>query len=64
MARKEQITKQIILDGAFRLLREQGISMVTARKLASFIGCSTEPFFRVYMNMEELVGDLFEKAKV
>ncbi len=64
MARKEQITKQIILDGAFNLLREQGISMVTARKLASYIGCSTQPIFRVYKNMEELYTDLFEKAKV
>lgn len=63
MARKEQITKQIILDGAFNLLREQGAEMVTARKLASYIGCSTQPIFRVYQNMEELNVELFEKAK-
>ncbi|MBR6452722.1 MAG: TetR/AcrR family transcriptional regulator [Lachnospiraceae bacterium] len=63
MARKEQITKQIILDGAFSLLREQGMEMVTARKLAAHIGCSTQPIFRVYKNMEELNAELFEKAK-
>ena len=53
MARKEQITKQIIVDGAFGLLREQGIQMVTARKLAAYAGCSTQPIFRHFENMDE-----------
>ena len=54
MARKEQISKQMILDGAFDLVRTQGIEMLTARKLAAHISCSTQPIFRVYTNMEEL----------
>ena len=63
MARKEQITKQMILDGAFDLVRTQGIEMLTARKLAAHISCSTQPIFRVYTNMEELSGEVFVKAK-
>lgn len=63
MARKEQISKQMILDGAFQLVREQGIEMLTARKLAAHIGCSTQPIFRVYANMDELEKEVFEKAK-
>ena len=63
MARKEQISKQMILDGAFELVREQGIEMLTARKLATHIGCSTQPIFRVYSNMEELAKEVFVKAK-
>ncbi len=63
MARKEQITKEVILNGAFDLLRKQGMEMVTARKLASHIGCSTQPIFRVYENMEALYEDLFNKAR-
>jgi len=63
MARKEQISKQMILDGAFDLVREQGMEMLTARKLAAHIGCSTQPIFRVYSNMEELEGEVFVKAK-
>ena len=63
MARKEQITKQMILDGAFDLVRTQGIEMLTARKLASHISCSTQPIFRVYTNMEELSNEVFVKAK-
>ena len=63
MARKEQISKQMILDGAFELTRSSGIEMLTARKLAAHIGCSTQPIFRVYSNMDELIKDVFAKAK-
>ena len=62
MARKESVTRKIISDGAFELLREQGTDMLTARKLASYIGCSTQPIFRVYNGMEELSSEMFEKA--
>ena len=44
MARKEQITKEKILETAFDLAREEGIDSVTARKLATRIGCSTADF--------------------
>jgi len=63
MARKEQISKQMILDGAFDLLKKEGVEMLTARKLASYIGCSTQPIFRVYKNMDELYSEVFECAK-
>lgn len=63
MARKETITKQAILEGAFNLLKEQGSEMLTARKLAAYIGCSTQPIFRVYKNMDELSFEVFTKAK-
>ncbi|MCR5232294.1 MAG: TetR/AcrR family transcriptional regulator [Lachnospiraceae bacterium] len=63
MARKESITKQMIIDGAFEMLRESGYESVTARKLATHIGCSTQPIFRVYQNMDELQVELFEKSR-
>ncbi len=63
MARKESITKQMIIDGAFELLKKDGVEAVTARKLAAHIGCSTQPIFRVYTNMDELLAELFEKAR-
>lgn len=64
MARKESITRELLSDGAFKLLREQGIEMLTARKLASYIGCSTQPIFRIYEGMEELTSDMFTKARL
>ena len=62
MARKESITKNDIINAAFAILQEEGIEQVTARKLAAKAGCSTQPIFRVYKNMEELAEDLFVKA--
>lgn len=63
MARKELISKKVVLDGAFELLKEQGEENVTARKLAAHIGCSTQPIFRIYDNMEALKRDLFNMAR-
>lgn len=62
MARKESITKEDIIAAAFTILQEEGITQVTARKLAAKANCSTQPIFRVYSSMEKLVEDLFDKA--
>lgn len=62
MARKETITKNDIIQAAFELLQEEGVEQVTARKLAAKANCSTQPIFRVYKNMEELIEELFSKS--
>ncbi|MDD3204305.1 MAG: TetR/AcrR family transcriptional regulator [Lachnospiraceae bacterium] len=61
MARKETITRDILINTAFELLQQEGIEQVTARKLAAKAGCSTQPIFRLYKNMEELQAELYEK---
>lgn len=62
MARKESITITDILETAFAMTREEGFSQVTARKVAAKAGCSTQPIFRVYKNMEELWAAVYDKA--
>lgn len=62
MPRKESITIEQILDTAFAMTREEGFASVTARKVAARAGCSTQPIFRVYKNMEELWDAVYEKA--
>ena len=62
MARKETITKQMILEGAFRIMKRSGIRNVSARKIAEEIGCSTQPIFRIYKNMSEMEKELFDLA--
>jgi len=62
MARKETITIQMILDTAFSMTREEGFANVTARKVAAKAGCSTQPIFRVYKNMEELWDAVYDRA--
>ena len=63
MARKEIITVQNILDTAFAMTREEGFSNVTARRVAAKAGCSTQPIFRVYKNMDELLDAVFQQAE-
>ncbi|MBQ8199781.1 MAG: TetR/AcrR family transcriptional regulator [Lachnospiraceae bacterium] len=62
MARKISITKEMIKKAAFEIAESEGIDSVTARKLADKAGCSTQPIFRIYENMEQLHKDVFEMA--
>ena len=64
MPRKESITIEMLLSTAFELARQEGIENVTARKLTHKIGCSTQPIFRVYENMEHLYADLFVRVSL
>lgn len=59
MPPKEKVSKAMIQETAFEMTREYGFAEVTARKLAERLGCSTQPIFRAYENMDELREDLF-----
>lgn len=61
---KQRITKEMILDTAFILTREQGFEHVITKEIADRIGCSVQPIYSYYKNMEELKKDLFHKAVV
>lgn len=62
MARKETIAKDALIKASFDLTRAEGIEAVTARKLANFCGCSTQPIFRHFSGMEELYKETFNMA--
>ncbi|MDO4513720.1 MAG: TetR/AcrR family transcriptional regulator [Lachnospiraceae bacterium] len=62
MPRKQSITLHQINDAAFALVKESGIAQLTARKLAAKAGCSTQPIFRVYPNMEECKKTVYLRA--
>lgn len=63
MARKEVVNIEYILSTAFAMTREEGFSNVTARKVAAKAGCSTQPIFRVYKNMDELLDAVYRQAE-
>ncbi len=54
MAPKQKITKEMILKAALTITKREGFENVNARSLAKEIGCSTQPIFSRYSNMEEL----------
>ena len=62
MSRKESVTHTYLREKAFEMTRTKGISEVTARKLAAFAGCSTQPIFRNYENMAACYDEVFEDS--
>ena len=62
MARKISITKEMLINSAFKMAGEEGLKEVTARKLAAKAGCSTQPIFRVYSSMDELYDEVYGMA--
>ena len=62
MARKISITKEMIQKATFEIAKTEGMDAVTARKLADKAGCSTQPIFRIYENMEQLYKEIFDMA--
>ena len=62
MPRKPTTTKEAMIEGAFRLIREQGHEALTARNLASFLGCSTQPIMYQFPNLDTLKDLVYQKA--
>lgn len=62
MAGRELIASREILEAAFAITRQKGFLEVTARSVASKAGCSTQPVFRAYRNMEELRNAVYNRA--
>ena len=62
MPRKPTTTKEAMIDGAFQLIRENGHESLTARSLAVFLGCSTQPVMYQFPNLETLRDLVYQKA--
>lgn len=62
MARKVQISKDIILQAALDMLIRDGYSSINIKTLAKEIGCSTQPIVWHFDNMEGLRTALAEYA--
>ena len=62
MSKKPTTTKEAMIDGAFRLIREQGHEALTVRNLASFLRCSTQPIMYQFPNLDTLRDLTYQKA--
>lgn len=62
MPKKPTTTREAMIEGAFRLVREQGHEALTARNLASFLGCSTQPVMYQFPNLDTLKELVYQKA--
>ena len=57
-----KISKEAVIDAAVDVLREDGFSAINARSVAKKLGCSTQPIYHSFRNMEELKTALTERA--
>ena len=62
MPKKPATTKEAMIEGAFRLVREQGHEALTVRNLASFLGCSTQPIMYQFPDTTVLKDLAYQKA--
>ena len=62
MPAKKQITKDMILGAALKLLKEQGYDAVNIKQLSKELGCSTQPVYLSFSGMEDLRKELLPLA--
>lgn len=62
MPATKKISKEAIIDAAVEVLRESGFASINARSVAKKLGCSTQPIYLSFYNMEELKTALTKRA--
>lgn len=62
MPPKTRITKEMILDAAFEIVRREGIENVSARAVAKKLDCSTQPVMYNFPTAESLRKAVCKKA--
>lgn len=63
MPPRAKFTKEEIIEAALGIVREKGISELTARALGTALGSSSCPIFTVFTNMDEVQENVIEAAK-
>ena len=62
MAPKVRITKEMILDAAFALIRANGHEHLNARTIAEFLRCSTQPVLYNFKTVDEIREAVYQIA--
>ena len=62
MPAKKQITREMILHTALKLLKDRGCEAVNVKCLARELGCSTQPVYLSFSGMDELRAELIPLA--
>ena len=62
MPKKPTTPKAALIEGAIQLIREKGHEALTVRKLAAFLGCSTQPVMYHFATVESLKRAVYAQA--
>ena len=63
MPTKIKISKDMILDAAFEIVRKDGMEKLSNRELASKLKCSIRPIYYQFENVEEMQKELYIKIE-
>ena len=61
MLARKKIEKENIIDTCLKITRREGIDALNARKVAKALGCSTQPLFYYYENMDEIKNEVLQE---
>lgn len=62
MPPKTKISREMILEAAFQLVREEGDEALNARRIAECLECSTQPIMYNFRTIEELRQEVYKIA--
>ena len=63
MPTKIKISKDLILDAAFEIVRKNGMEKLSNRELANKLNCSIRPIYYQFENVEEMQKELYLKIE-
>ena len=58
---KQKITKEMVVETAFELVREGGVKQVMVKNIAEKLGCSVQPIYSYCKSMEGLHQDVMKR---
>lgn len=61
MPARRKIQKEDIIQENVTIVSQEGINALNARKIAKKLGCSTQPLFYIYENMDDLKKDVMNE---
>lgn len=59
---KPRITREMILDAAYAIAKEQGADFLNARTIAQRLGCSTQPVLYHFDHLEDIRREVYRMA--
>lgn len=62
MPPKVKITKEMVIDAAFDIVRTEGADRITARSISERLNCSTQPVLYHFASIEEIKRTVYQKA--
>lgn len=63
MPTKIKISRDMILNTAFEIVRKDGIEKLSNRELANRLNCSIRPIYYQFENVEEMQKELYQKIE-